>query len=193
MVQRWKSAIVSILFILLLTACNAATSSSSPEVANSPSAVAPLVRIAQDQGVAVTTNKIAISRGQIVYVPTYSHIYHGDRQEEFLLAITLSVRNTSLTDAIVIRSVRYHNSGGKLVKQFTEGNLQLSPLATTGFFIPAEDSSGGSGANFIVEWTTDKQNVTEPIIEAVMISTRLQQGISFTAPGRVIQELEPGK
>lgn len=191
MVRRWQVAIVYLLVVVLLTACNAATSSSSPKVANSPSAVAPLTRIAQGEGAFIVSDKIAVNRGQIVYVPAYSHIYHGDRQEEFLLAITLSIRNTSLTDAIVIRSVRYHNSDGKLVKQFAEGNLQLSPLATTGFFIPAEDSSGGSGANFIVEWVTDKKSVTEPLIEAVMISTRLQQGLSFTAAGRVIQELKP--
>lgn len=193
MVQRWKIAIVSLLFILLLTGCNTATSSSSFATSSPSSGVAPLVRIAQDQGASITSNNIAVSRGQVVYVPAYSHIYHGDRQEEFLLAITLSVRNTSLTDAIVIRSVRYYDSGGKLVKQFTEGNLQLSPLATTGFFIPAEDPSGGSGANFIVEWVTDKKSMTEPIIEAVMISTRLQQGLSFTASGRVIQELGVGE
>ena len=35
-------------------------------------------------------------KGQTIYVPAYSHVYHGDRQQPFQLAVTLSVRNTDL-------------------------------------------------------------------------------------------------
>ena len=53
--------------------------------------------------------------------------------------------------------------------------------------IAERDKAGGSGANFIVEWTAT-QPVTVPIIEAVMIGTQTQQGISFTSRGQVIAE-----
>jgi len=67
--------------------------------------------------------------------------------------------------------------------------LRLAPLATTEFFVPEQDSSGGSGANFIVEWVAEKKQVNTPIIEAVMISTSGQQGISFVRSGQVVQAL----
>jgi Protein of unknown function (DUF3124) len=183
-------AILGMICIMLLSACDT-TKNNIPSPTSSPQ-VEPLARITQpEKAISVTPRQLVISKGQIVYVPVYSHIYHGDKQEQFPLSVTLSIRNTSLTDIIVIRSVRYYNSGGKLVKEHTEGNLQLSPLATTEFFIPQQDSSGGSGANFIIEWVAEKKTVTEPIIEAVMISTRLQQGISFVTLGHVIQNIKP--
>ncbi|MEA5573397.1 DUF3124 domain-containing protein [Calothrix sp. UHCC 0171] len=189
-----RVAIVSIIYIImLLTACDTTKNNAPSQTANSPTPVPSLTRIAQDgTSVSITSNnQITVSKGQIIYVPVYSHIYHGNKQEQLLLTVTLSIRNTSLTDPIVIRSVRYYDSTGKLVKKQTEGNLQLSPLATTEFFIPQQDVSGGSGANFIVEWVAETKSVTEPIVEAVMISTSFQQGVSFTTSGKVIQELKP--
>lgn len=186
----WRVTLVSVICVALSTACDSKTN--APQTTTAPQ-VQPLTPIVQNGGATITSTskQTAISRGQVIFVPVYSHIYQGDRQEQFALAVTLSIRNTSPTYPIVIRSAKYHNSGGKLVKQYTNGNIQLAPLATTEFFIPQQDSSGGSGASFIVEWVTDKQGVTEPIVEAVMISTSFQQGVSFTTSGRVIQELKP--
>jgi hypothetical protein len=48
------------------------------------------------------------------------------------------------------------------------------------------EDQGGSGANFIVEWTA-ATTVSEPVVEAVMISAQAGQGISFLSPGRVIK------
>ncbi len=48
------------------------------------------------------------------------------------------------------------------------------------------DRRGGSGAKFIVEWVA-QTSVSEPIVEAIMISTAFQQGISFVSPGKVIK------
>jgi predicted small secreted protein len=149
--------------------------------------VAPLKRIG-NAGTAIVDEQVSVSEGQVVYVPAYSHVYHK-AGGKFDLAITLSIRNTSGTDEIFIRSVRYHDSAGKLVKTYSEGSLRLAPLATTEFFVPEQDTSGGSGANFIVEWVAEKKEVTTPIIEAVMITTSGQQGISFVRSGQVIQVL----
>ena len=40
----------------------------------------------------------ALSKGQTVYVPAYSHIYIGGKKRPFELAITLSIRNIDLED-----------------------------------------------------------------------------------------------
>jgi hypothetical protein len=68
----------------------------------------------------------------------------------------------------------------------------LPALATTEFLVERDDASGGSGANFLVEWVAQDE-VTEPIIEAVMIDTKGQQGISFARSGRPVREIIPEK
>ncbi|MCA9066146.1 MAG: DUF3124 domain-containing protein [Planctomycetaceae bacterium] len=124
--------------------------------------------------------------GQVVYVPVYSHIYHGVGQPH-LLTITLSVRNTSMEHEIVVRSMRYFDTKGREVKSYLDRPVRLPALGTTEVVVERDDASGGSGANFLVEWYA-RSPVTEPIIEAVMIGTSSRQGISFTGRGTVISE-----
>lgn len=128
-----------------------------------------------------------ISRGQLVYVPCYSHVYLRDG-EPYNLAITLSVRNTSQTEKLVIQSVSYYNSAGKLVKEHAEKEVVLGPLATAEYFVSEDDKSGGSGANFLVKWVAEGK-VEDPIIEAVMCGTAGAQGVSFLTTGRVLRDL----
>ena len=125
--------------------------------------------------------------GQLVYVPAYSHIYHKDGSPT-LLTITLSIRNTSLNHPIVIDSVRYFDTTGKEVKSYLKKPIRLAPLATTEFLVERDDTSGGSGANFLVQWAAENF-VSAPVIEAVMIDTEIQQGISFVRSGTVIEEI----
>lgn len=124
--------------------------------------------------------------GQTIYVPVYSQIYHDDERKIFNLAVTLSLRNTDLSHPIVITAVRYNDSNGKLVRQYLERPIQLTALAATDFFVNTTDTSGGVGANFIVEWIAQTK-VSEPAIEAVMIGSGYHQGISFISPGKVIK------
>jgi len=127
--------------------------------------------------------------GQVVYVPAYSHIYHGEGKP-YLLTITLSVRNTSMHDEIVVKSVRYFDTKGREVKSYLDKPVRLPALGTTEVIVDRDDASGGSGANFLVEWYA-RTPVTEPIIETVMIDTDSQQGISFARRGSVISEVVP--
>ncbi|MCA9058586.1 MAG: DUF3124 domain-containing protein [Planctomycetaceae bacterium] len=128
--------------------------------------------------------------GQVVYVPAYSHIYHGDG-DPYLLTITLSIRNTSIDNEIVVRSVRYFGTKGNEVKSYFAKPIRVPPLGTTEVLVERDDATGGSGASFLVEWLSDKP-VTEPIIEAVMIGTKSENGISFARRGSVLSEVEPG-
>jgi hypothetical protein len=127
--------------------------------------------------------------GQTLYVPAYSHIYYYSKQHRILLAITLSIRNTDPTHPITITSVRYYDTPGQLIKEYLERPLLLRPLESTEFVVEERDTRGGTGANFIVEWIAEER-VSDPIVEAVMISSGTQ-GISFVSPGRVIRGKNP--
>lgn len=127
--------------------------------------------------------------GQVVYVPAYSHIYRG-ANDPYLLTITLSVRNTSVDSEIIVKSIRYFDTQGRELKEHLDKPVRLQALGTTEVVIERDDRSGGSGANFLVEWHA-KAPVTEPIVEAVMIATSSQQGVSFVRRGSVISVAEP--
>jgi hypothetical protein len=134
---------------------------------------------------------VSLSRGQKVYAPVYSHIYIGDRERPFLLAVTLSIRNTDPDDAITITRVTYFNSKGKVLEEYLKEPVTLEGMSATRFVVHESDKAGGSGASFLVEWEAASA-VTPPVIETVMIGAQTQQGISFTSRGQVIEEKQPG-
>jgi len=127
-----------------------------------------------------------LSRGQLVYVPVYSHVYHGDLEKEFLLTGMVSIRNTDPKHAITITLADYYGSDGKIIRSYLSKPLTLNPMASTRFVVKESDPKGGSGANFLVQWQAEKE-VNEPIMEAVMIGTAGQQGISFSSRGKAIK------
>jgi len=132
--------------------------------------------------------QIPLSKGQIVYVPAYSHIYSGNREQAFLLTVTLSIRNVDLAHPITLTKVDYYETQGKFLRKYLDKPVTLKPLESTRYIVPQKDETGGSGANFIVEWQSDNA-VNPPIIESVMIGTQSQQGISFTSRGQVLHVL----
>ena len=136
---------------------------------------------------APAASEVRLLKGQTVYVPAYSHIYHGDRVQPFYLAVTLSVRNTDPVHAITILSIDYFDSDGKLLKRYLEKETKLSAMASAEYVVKESDRAGGTGANFVVVWKSEDK-VSEPIMESVMISTLSQQGISFSSRGQPIKE-----
>ena len=126
--------------------------------------------------------------GQTVYVPVYSHIFADDRYRDrpFLLTATLSVRNTDPERPFTLRRVDYYDSEGALLQRYLEAPITLAPLASTHYIVPESEAKGGAGAKFLIEWQAPAA-VSGPIIEAVMIGTKLQQGISFISTGRAIK------
>lgn len=125
-------------------------------------------------------------RGQSLYVPVYSHIYSGDKERPFYLAVTLSIRNTDSRYAIHLSRVDYYDTDGNLLRHYLEKPVTLAPLASVRHVIAEGDKAGGSGANFIVAWHAD-QPVVAPVVESVMIGTYTQQGISFTSRAQVVE------
>ncbi len=125
------------------------------------------------------------TKGQTVYIPAYSHIYHGNKETPLLLSVTLSIRNVDPEASLTISSINYHETQGGLVKEYITEPIVLGPLGSERFVVPQKDNTGGSGANFIVEWHSDKP-MNPPIMETVMIGTQSQLGISFTSRGQAI-------
>lgn len=132
-------------------------------------------------------HELQIVTGQTVYVPAYSEIFNHDDDRTVQLTVTLAIHNSDLDAPIIIQSVRYYDTEGQLVRNYIEEPVEVSPLATVGFVVDEDDTSGGWGANFVVEWGAE-QPVYEPVIEAVMISTHGSIGISMISQGRVISQ-----
>lgn len=137
-----------------------------------------------------TSEEVQFSQGQSLYVPVYSHIFIGDRKMSFNLSANLSIRNTDPDQSLTVTSVRYYDSEGALVKTFLTDPKPINPMGSAYFFIPASDTSGGWGANFIVTWSS-KVPVNTPLVECVMTGMKGSHSISFIAKGKPIRENAP--
>lgn len=133
------------------------------------------------------SNKSVI--GETVYIPVYSHIYQRNKQRTFNLTATLSIRNTDLQSYITISKVYYYDSHGNIIQKYLDSPRHVGPLSSISYVVEEEDLRGGVGANFLVLWEAQK-TISKPIIEAVMISTSQQQGISFVSEGKVLHTLD---
>lgn len=120
--------------------------------------------------------------GGKTYLPVYSHIYHIKEKQNYNLAVTVSIRNISLSDSVYILLGDYYNTEGTKIQNYIPYPVYLSPMETIEIVIPDSDNPGGSGANFIFDWAV-KDSINPPLFEAVMISTYGQQGLSFTSRG----------
>ena len=131
-----------------------------------------------------------LSRGQTLYVPVYSHILHGNldrsgKAEWLLLSAMLSIRNIDPYHPIKIDSVRYYDTDGKLVREYDPKIRTLTPLQSTDVFVELKDTTGGTGANFLVEWSAETE-VNPPIVETVHAYAFGTQSIIFRSTSRQI-------
>lgn len=133
-----------------------------------------------------TLDDTQIVMGQTVYVPVYSHINMVEQGRTMNLTVTLSIRNTDPSQPIILTSTNYYDSNGTLVRGYLEQPVELDKLATAEFVVPQDDTSGGLGASFLVEWVASTE-VSAPVIEAIMVNTSGNQGLSFVTTGRVIK------
>lgn len=120
------------------------------------------------------------------YLSIYSHIYSFTFEKSQNLTAMVSLRNVSDIDTIYISKADYYNTKGELIRHYFEKPIYLKPLETVEIVIDETDEHGGSGANFIFEWTANA-TTPEPLFEAVMTSLRGSQGLSFTTIGRRIK------
>lgn len=119
-----------------------------------------------------------------IYVPIYSDIYNESKDVKFNLTATLSIRNTSLSDSIYIQDIDYYDSEGSFVRGYIheDSTLFLGAMQSIEYVIEENDTEGGTGANFIINWGANAAGL-RPMFQGVMISTNGQQGISFSTEG----------
>jgi hypothetical protein len=129
-----------------------------------------------------------LSSGQQIYVPIYSSIFYNDRKRTLELSATLSVHNVDPKKPITLARVDYYDTKGKLLRGYLEKAVTLAPFETHNFIVEKSDTSGGTGANFLVEWSSDEK-VVSPLVESLMVSVLTSQAVCFTSQGKVIKEL----
>jgi hypothetical protein len=140
-------------------------------------------------GSAAAHEAAELARGQTVYVPVYSQISHGNidrstgRPATLPLSSMLSIRNIDPERSLTLRSVRYHDGDGKLLREYLQAPRTLGPLASAEVFVEHKDVAGGSGASFLVVWDAE-QDMNAPVIETVNAYFFGTQSIAFTSPGR---------
>lgn len=140
----------------------------------------------------VLAQEPALSAGQAIYLPVYSHLYHGEvnpktgKPSETLVSTHVSIRSTDSRTPIVVKSARYYDTEGRLLREFMPAAKTVPPLGTHELFLSRSDVSGGSGANFIIEWSAERP-VNPPLVEALHADIREARTLLFVTTGRPVQ------
>lgn len=151
----------------------------------------PLLLLASLFGTATAQEEPARSTGQTLYLPIYSHLYHGDldkagKPRETLVSTHVSLRNTDPRQAVKITSARYYDTQGQLVREFLTAPQTVPPLGTHELYVPRTDVTGGSGANFLITWTADVP-VNPLLVEALHADIREARTLVFMTTARPIR------
>ena len=134
------------------------------------------------------------SAGQTLYLPIYSDLWHGDlgnrkMPDKTALSALVSIRNTDARQPIQVVSARYHDSQGRLLRDFVPKPRSVAPLGAMELFIERSESEGGTGASFIIRWQADRP-VSPPVVEAVHADLRNPRTVSFITVARPIRAAE---
>jgi hypothetical protein len=151
---------------------------------NRPEPVSERLRYRSEGGEGADEQAAFLAEGAIrgrSYVAAYSHAYQGSGVP-VLFAITLTVRNVDPERSLSLAAVDYHDTDGHLVRAFLEEPRVLAPMGTAEFLVERRDESGGSGANFLVEWAIEPGG-HRPLCEAVMLGSSGPTGYAFSTVG----------
>ena len=129
-------------------------------------------------------------KGQMVYLPIYSHIWYGDRDKkgnpaQTLLSSMVSIRNTDPGSPIRVLSARYYDTFGRLIREYLPTPVTVPAFATHELFVEYQDSSGGSGANFAIIWESEGE-VSPPLVEAIHARMDAGRSVVFSTSGVTI-------
>lgn len=139
----------------------------------------------------IAADEPALSSGQTLYLPVYSHVYHGDpgrdgKPAQTLVSTHVSIRNTDPKMTIRLVSARYFDTQGKLVRAYVTAPVAIPPLGTHEVFVPRTDTAGGSGANFLIVWSAESP-ANPPIVEALHADIREARTLMFITTGQPIR------
>jgi len=130
------------------------------------------------------------SLGQLLYLPIYSHIWHGDtdgkgQPMKALVSVSVSIRNTDPVKSIRVDSAQYYDTDGKKLREYVTAPKNIGPMGTYEIFVPRSDDTGGSGANFVIAWKADTP-ASPPIVEGFHANLPVGRSIAFTTSARPI-------
>ncbi len=130
------------------------------------------------------------SLGQLLYLPIYSHVWHGEvdgkgQPTKALVSISVSIRNTDPIKSIRIVSAQYYDTDGKRLREYLTLPKTIGPMGTYEIFVPRSDDTGGSGANFVISWKSDTP-ANPPIVEGFHANLPVGRSIAFTTWARPI-------
>lgn len=120
------------------------------------------------------------------YLSIYSSIYSYSEKRTTELTATVSLRNPNKADSIIIKNALYYDTDGQLIRSYFESPIYLGPMETVEIVIHEKDKEGGTGANFIFDWSKPA-GIHDPYFEAIMISSSGGQGLSFRTTGLKIE------
>jgi hypothetical protein len=120
------------------------------------------------------------------YVPVYSSVSLNEGRLRADFSVTMNIHNASENQPLVIRRIAYFDTAGKLVESYLKEPVALKPFATVDVFIPINDTRGGTGANFVVDWAAAGE-IAEPVIEALMIGSVASGHYAIVSQGRPVK------
>ncbi len=115
-------------------------------------------------------------------MPLYSSLYVGGHRSLKNLSATLSLRNTSADQALIVTAVTYFDDNGKAVAELLDVPHVLAPMTTAEFYIDQSGTSEGPAATVVVEWGAET-SLAPPLIEAVILGNYGAKSISFVSRG----------
>jgi len=149
-----------------------------------------MMLFALSSGLANAQSPPGRSLGQVLYLPIYSHIWHGEMNDKgqpmkALVSVSVSIRNTDPAKSIRVTSAQYFDTDGKKLREYLPSPKTISPMGTYEIFVPRSDDSGGSGANFVIAWKSGTP-ASPPIVEGFHANLPVGRSIAFTTAARPI-------
>lgn len=116
------------------------------------------------------------------YVPLYNELYVGGERSLKHLSATLSVRNTSVDQALVVTSIKVFDESGKPVAVPVDVPHLLGPMATAQLYVDQSRVRGRQLTTVVVDWGAETR-IAPPLIGAIIIGSYGGKSISFAIPG----------
>ncbi len=119
--------------------------------------------LALSSGFAVAQVTAGRSLGQSLYLPVYSHIWHR------------------------VVSAQYYDTDGKKLRKYVPTAQAIPPMGTLELFVPRSDDTGGSGANFVIQWKSDTP-ASPPMVEGIHANLPAGRSIAFISSARALPD-----
>lgn len=133
----------------------------------------------------------ALSQGEFLYLPIYSFIWYGDRgssgnAKQAPVSALVSIHNTDMSKTLNLLSANFFSTEGKLLRNFVPKPRLLKPMETVEILVQRNDTSGGSGANFVFQWESTSGPMSPPLVQALHAEMQTNRAIAFTTDAVVI-------